>query len=321
MKAIVFKNYGSPDALEYIDVDKLKPKENEVLVKVHASCINSWDAELLSGKPFVNRVMFGLLKPKKINILGCDIAGVVEQVGRAVTQFKPGDDVYGDLSGSTWGGFAEYCCATENELTLKPISMTFAQAAAIPQAALLALQGLYLGQIESRRKVLINGAGGGVGTFAIQIAKSYGATVTGVDSAEKLDTIRSVGADHVIDFTQQDFTKNGQHYDLVFDVMARHPISDYKRALSPQGQYVMAGGDILLVYKMMFLKPWLSFSGNKKMSLLLHKPNQGLQSIQKFFEADKLMPVIDKSYPLSETAEAFRYFIDGHTKGKIIITI
>lgn len=318
---MIFRKYGSPDVLELREVDKPVPNDDEVLIKVHSSSINSWDWELLQGKPFVNRLMFGLLKPKKINILGCDIAGRIEAIGNMVTKFQIGDEVYGDVSGFTWGGFAEYCCAPENALTFKPTSMTFEQASAIPQAALLALQGLDIGRIHTRKKVLINGAGGGVGTFAIQIAKSYGATVTGVDSTEKLETMRSVGADHAIDYTQEDFTKNGQRYDLVFDVMARHSIADYKRALTPQGQYVMAGGDMLLVYQMLLLKPWLSITGNKKMNLLLHKPNQGLGSIQALFEAGKVTPIIDKCYPLVEGADAFQYFADGHAKGKIVINI
>lgn len=321
MKALVFKKYGSPDVLELREVDKPVPKDDQVLVKVSASSINSWDWELLQGKPFVNRLMFGLLKPKKINILGCDIAGRIDAIGNKVAKFQTGDEVYGDLSRSTWGGFAEYCCAPENALTLKPASMTFEQASAIPQAALLALQGLDKGLIHTREKVLINGAGGGVGTFAIQIAKCYGATVTGVDNTSKLELMRSLGADHVIDYTQEDFSKSGQRYDLIFDVMAHHSIFDYKRALTPQGQYVMAGGDMLLVYQMLLLKPWLSVTGNKKMNLLLHKPNEGLGSIQALFEAGKATPVIDKCYPLTAGFDAFQYFADGHAKGKIVINI
>ncbi len=199
--------------------------------------------------------------------------------------------------------------------------MTFKQASAIPQAALIALQSLNNGLIHTRKKVLINGAGGGVGTFAIQIAKSYGATVTGVDHTEKLEVMRCLGADHVIDYTQEDFSKNGQRYDLIFDVMAHHSIFDYKRALTTQGQYVMAGGDLLLVYKMLLLKPWLSIPGDKKMDLLLHKPNQGLGSIQALFEAGKVTPVVDKCYPLIDAADAFQYFAKGHAKGKVVIKI
>lgn len=321
MKAVTFKEYGSPDALELRDVEQPIPESDEVLVKVHASSINSWDWELLRGTPFPNRLMFGLLKPKKINILGCDVAGKVVAVGTDATKFQIGDEVFGDLSANHWGGFAEYCCAPEDALALKPHNMTFAQAAAIPQAALLALQGLEKGQIESGQRVLINGAGGGVGTFAIQIAKHYSAEVTGVDSPEKLEVMRSIGADHVIDYTQDDFTATGQRYDLIFDVMAHHPVFDYKRALTPQGRYIMAGGDMLLVYKLMLLKPWLSISGNQKMSLLLHKPNEGIEAINSLFEAGEVVPIIDKRFPLHDVAEALRYFGDGHVKGKVVITI
>jgi NADPH:quinone reductase-like Zn-dependent oxidoreductase len=230
MKALTFHKYGSHEALNLEEVEKPTPKDNEVLVKVKAASINSWDWELLQGKPFVNRMMFGLLKPKKINILGCDIAGRIEAVGKKVKQFKLGDEVFGDLSAGGWGGYAEYVCSRENELTLKPVSMTFEQAAAVPQAGLLALQGLRKGQLQLNKtnqeqinpaqKVLINGASGGSGTFAVQIAKSFGAEVTGVCSTKKMDFVRSLGADHVIDYAREDFTKNGQQYDLILDAQA-----------------------------------------------------------------------------------------------------
>jgi len=243
MKASVFTQYGSPDFIELKEVEKTMPKDNEVLVKVVAASINSWDWEILMGKPFVNRLMAGLLKPKRVKILGCDIAGRVEAVGKNVKLLQPGDEVFGDLSGCGWGGFADYVCPPENALALKPARMKFEQAAAVPQAALLALQGLRdKGQIQFGQKVLINGAGGGVGTFAVQMAKSFGAEVTGVDSTEKLDTMRSVGADQIIDYTLEDFTQNGQHYDLILDVAARHSIFDYQRSLSSRGNYVMVGG-------------------------------------------------------------------------------
>ena len=251
VKAIVFKEYGSPDVLELTELEKPTPKKNEVLVKVHAASVNSWDWELLRGSPFLNRLAFGLLRPKKINILGCDIAGHVEAVGKNVYQFKPGDTVFGDLSGYGWGGFAEYLCTPEHTLVLKPASITFVEAAAMPQAGLLALQGLIdKGQIKAEQKVLINGAGGGAGTFAVQIAKCIGANVTAVDSSTKLDKLGLLGADRVIDYKRVDFTQNGQHYDLILDMAAFHSISDYHRALSSYGIYVMVGGSMALLSKL-----------------------------------------------------------------------
>jgi len=321
MKAIVFTKYGPPDVLQLKEVEKPTPKDDEVLIKVHAASINSWDWELLRGKPFVNRLLFGLLKPK-IKILGADIAGRVEAVGRNVKQFQPGDGVFGDISGCGWGGFAEYVCASENALVLKPASMTFEEVAAVPQAAVLALQGLRdKGQIQPGQNVLINGAGGGAGTFAVQIAKSFGAEVTGVDSTRKLDMMRSIGADKVIDYTKEDFTKNKQRYDLILDFAAYHSIFDYKRALSPKGIYVMVGGSMAALFQAVFLGPLISMTGSKKMGILAHKPNKGLDFMKELFEAGKVVPVVDKRYPLSEVAEALRYFGKGHARGKVVITL
>jgi len=321
MKAIVYERYGSPDVLELKEVEKPVPKDNEILIKVYAASVNDWDWGLLRGKPFVNRLLFGLLKPK-IKILGVDIAGQVEAVGRNVKKFQPGDEVFGDLSGCGWGGFAEYVCALENALSLKPASITFEQAAAVPQAAVLALQGLRdKRQIQPGQKILINGAGGGAGTFAVQIAKSFGAEVTGVDSTSKLDMMRSIGADQVIDYTREDFTKNGQRYDLILDFAAYHSIFDYKRALSPKGIYVMVGGSSARIFQVMFLGPWISMTGSKKMGILMHKPNKDLAFMKELFEAGKVVPIIDRRYPLNETAEALRYFGEGHARGKVVITV
>jgi NADPH:quinone reductase-like Zn-dependent oxidoreductase len=320
MKAIVYTKYGPPDVLQLKEVAKPTPKDNEVLIKVHAASVNDWDWGLLRGKPFVNRLLFGLLKPR-IKILGVDIAGWVEAVGRNVKQFQPSDEVFGDISGSGWGGFAEYVCARENALALKPASMTFEEAAAMPQAALLALQSLRKGQIQPGQKVLINGAGGGAGTFAVQIARSFGAEVTGVDSTSKLDMVRSIGADHVIDYTQEDFTKSGQRYDLILDVVVYHSIFDYKRALSPRGIYVMVGGSTARIFQVMFLGPWISMTVSKKMGILMHKPNKDLAFMKELFEAGKVKPVIDRRYPLSEVAEALRYLEEGHNQGKVVITL
>jgi len=324
MKAIVCTKYGPPDFLKLKEVEKPTPKDNEVLVKVHAASVNSWDCDLVKGKPFVNRLMTGLLKPK-INIFGADIAGRIEAVGKNVKQFKPGDEVFGDLSPCGWGGFAEYVCARENVLALKPASMTFEEAAAVPQAGLLALQGLRdKVQIQKGQKVLINGAGGSAGTFAVQIAKLFGAEVTGVDSTSKLDMLRSIGADQVIDYTQEDFTKNEQVYDLILDVVTYRSIFDYKRALSPKGIYVMlGGGSWARVIQTMFLGPLISMTGSKKMHVLMYKPNkkEDVDFMKELLEAGKVKPVIDRRYPLSEVAEAFRYLGEGHFRGKVVITV
>ncbi len=321
MKAIVYEEYGPPEVLQLKEVGKPRTRDNEVLVKIHAASINDWDWGLLTGRPFMNRLFFGLLKPK-IKILGGDIAGQVEAVGRNVKQFQPGDEVFGDLSGCGFGGFAEYVSAPENALVLKPISMTFEEAAAIPQAALLALQGLrHKGQIQPGQKVLINGAGGGAGTYAVHIAKSFGAEVTGVDSTRKLDIMRSIGADYVIDYTQGDFTENGKTYDFILDFAAHHSIFDNKRALSSKGIYIMVGGASARILQVMFLGPLISMTTSKKMGILMHKPNKDLALMKNLFEAGKVKPVIDKRYRLSEVAEALRYFGEGRHRGKVVIVM
>ena len=322
MKAIVYEKYGSPDVLELKQVEIPVPKDNEVLIKVQAAAINSWDWDMLTGRPLAYRLLSGLLKPKKTNILGCDIAGRIEAVGRNIKQFHPGDDVFGDLCEGSWGGFAEYVCARENELALKPAAMTYEEAAATPQAGLLALQGLCdKREVKPGQSVLINGAGGGVGTFAIQMARSFGAEVTGVDSTAKLDMLRSLGADHVIDYTQEDFTRNGLCYDLILDVKTDRSIFDYRRALRPHGIYVTVGGRSARILQLVSLGSLLSMAGSKKLTLILHKPNKGLNILSKLVETGKVYPVIDRCFPLSETAEAFQYFGKGHFKGKIVITV
>ena len=323
MKAIVYERYGSPDVLELKEVEKPTPKDNEVLVKVHAASANAADWHIMRGEPFLVRLMVGgLLKPK-IKILGADIAGRVEAVGRNVKQFQPGDEVFGDISDCGWGGFAEYVCVSEDALVLKPASTTFEEAAAVPLAAVTALQGLRdKGQIQPGQKVLINGASGGVGTFAVQIAKSFGAEVTGVCSTSKLDMVRSIGADQVIDYTQEDFTKNGQRYDLILAANGYHSIWDYKRALRPKGIYVAAGGSMAQIFQAMLLGPWISMTGSKKMGNFITKPNKkDLVFIKELLEAGKVVPVIDRRYPLSEVAEALRYLEEGHARGKVVITM
>lgn len=319
MKAIVRRKYGSPGLLKLEEVQKPTPKDNEVLIKVHAASVNSSDWEFLTGKPLYTR-MWGLRKPK-YRILGSDIAGRVEAVGKNVKQFHPGDEVFGDIL-YRWGGFAEYVCAPEKELMLKQAGMTFEQAAAVPQAALVALQGLRdNGEIQPGQKILINGAGGGAGTFAVQIAKSFGAEVTGVDSTEKLDMMRSLGADRVIDYTQEDFTKNGQCYDLILDFVASHSIFDYRRALSPRGKYLMVGGSLAHIFQTLFLGSLISMTGTKKMGILAAKPNKDLAFMIELIASDKVVPVIDKRYSLSKVPEALRYLGEGHAKGKVVITV
>ncbi len=320
MKAIVYTKYGTPDVLELKEVDKPIPRDNEVLIRIHAASINDWDWGLLQGAPFINRLLNGLLKPRK-KILGSDIAGRIEAIGKNVEQFQPGDEVFGDLSGD-WGGFAEYVCARENALALKPAGMTFDEAAAIPQAAMLAVQGLRdKGQIQSGQKLLINGAGGGVGTFAVQIAKLYGVEVTGVDSSGKLDMLRSMGCDQVIDYEQEDFTKKGQCYDLILDAKTNRSIFDYTRVLNPKGIYVTVGGFMTRLFQAFFLGPLISMICKKKIRIVGLKPNKDLAYMNELFEAGKVKPVIDGPYKLSEVPEAIRYFGEGNHKGKVVITL
>ena len=322
MKAVVFHQYGLPDALHLEEVEKPTPEKDEVLIKVHAASVNDWDWGLLRGVPFINRLMAGFPKPNKIQILGCDIAGRVEAGGKNVTQFRPGDAVFGDISKCGFGGFAEYVCARENALTLKPASMTFEQAAALPQAAVLALTGLRdNGHIQPGQKVLINGASGGTGSYAVQMARLFDAEVTGVCRTGKLDFVRSLGADHVIDFTQEDFTKNGQHYDLILDLMSFHSIFDTRRSLSPKGIYVMVGGATAIVNQVLILGTLMSLFGSKKMGLLILQQNKDLDYLIELFETGKVIPAIDRCFPLSETAEALRYFGESHKKGKVVISL
>jgi len=320
MKAIVFTKYGTPDVLELKEIDKPIPKENEVLIKVYAVSVNDWDLGLLQGGDLINRLINGLFKPK-IKILGSDIAGRIEAVGKNVKKFQHGDEVYGDLSGS-WGGFAENVCARENKLTLKPSSMSFEEAAAIPQAAMLAIQGLRdKGQIQSGQKLLINGAGGGVGTFAVQIAKLYGVEVTGVDSSGKLDMMRSMGFDHVIDYKQEDFTKNGQHYDLILDVKMNRSIFDYTRVLNRNGIYVIIGGSMVRLLQALFLRTWISMISKKKICFVALKSNKDLDYMNELFETGKVKPVIDGHYMMDEVPKALRHFGEGVHKGKVVITV
>ncbi|KGE17430.1 NAD(P)-dependent alcohol dehydrogenase [Paenibacillus wynnii] len=322
MKAVVYTTYGSPDVLQLKEVKKPTPKDNEVLVKVHAVSANAADLHLLRADPFLTRLMSGLLKPKN-TILGSDIAGRIEAVGRNVKEFQAGDEVFGDISGCGWGGFAEYVSVPEHVLVLKPANRTFEQAAAVPMAAVTALQGIRdKGQIQAGQKVLINGASGGVGTFAVQIAKSFGAEVTAVCSTGKINMVRALGADHVIDYTQEDFTKNGQQYDLIIAANGYHSILEYKKSLNPTGIYVMTGGSMAQMFQAMLLGPWISMTGSKKMHNAMAKPNQkDLTFIKELLEAGTIVPVIDRKYPLCKVPEALRYLEEGHAIGKVIITV
>ena len=322
MKAIIYTHYGSPDVLQLEEVEKPAPRDDEVLIHVHAVSVNAGDLHLLRGEPFLLRLFSGLRKPKQ-KILGADVAGRIEAVGRNVKHFQPGDEVFGDLSRCGRGGFAEYVCARENALVLKPANLTFEQAAAVPVAGVTALQGLRgKGQIKPGQKVLVNGASGGVGTFAVQIAKALGAEVTGVCSTKNVDRVRSIGADDVIDYTQEDFTTNGQRYDLILAANGYHPLSAYKRALSPEGRYVMSGGSDAQMFQAILLGPWISMVGKHKMGNVLAAPDQrDLAFLGELLERGKVVPVIDRRYPLSEVAQAIRYLEEGHARGKVVITV
>jgi NADPH:quinone reductase-like Zn-dependent oxidoreductase len=319
MKAIVYEKYGSPDVLEVRDVKKPIPGDNEVLIKVHAASVNAYDWHFLTADIFLIRLMGGgLLKPKDTR-LGADIAGRVEAVDRNVKQFQPGDEVFGMVR----GGFAEYACAPENVLALKPVNLSFEEAAAVPMAAVTALQGLRdSGQIQAGQKVLINGASGGVGTFAVQIAKSFGAEVTAVCSTGNVEMARSIGADHIIDYTKEDFTKNGQQYDLILAANGYHSLSAYKRALTPKGIYVMAGGSMAQIFQAMLMGSWMSETGGKKMGGVSAKRSQkDLAFLKELVEAGKVVPVIDRRFPLSEAPDALRYLGKGHARGKVVIFV
>jgi NADPH:quinone reductase-like Zn-dependent oxidoreductase len=302
-------------------VAKPTPKTDEVLVRVHAASINDWDWGLLHGTPFLNRMLGGLFTPK-VQIIGGDIAGRVESVGAAVEAFQPGDEVYGDLCMSGFGAFAEYARAPETALAHKPAGMTFEQAAAIPQAGMLAVQGLIdVGRIQSGQKLLLNGAGGGVGTFALQMAKLYDVEVTVVDKPGKLDMLRAMGADHVIDYLEEDFTKAGRRYDLILDVKTNRSPFAYTRALTPNGTYVTVGGSTPRLLQALVLGPLLVRTCRKHVRIVGLKPNKDLAYMNELFEAGKLVPVIDGPYQLADVPEALRYFGTGDHQGKIIVTL
>lgn len=323
MKAYVFHKYGKPDVLKLEEFEKPTPKENEVLVKVQAASVNALDWHLLTADIFLVRLMGGgLLKPKNIR-LGADIAGQVEAVGKNVSQFKPGDAVFGDVAPWDGGSFAEYVCVPEKAFALKPAHLSFEQAAAVPVAGITALQGLRdRGRLQPGQQVLINGAAGGVGTFAIQIAKHLGAEVTAVCSTRNLEQARSLGAAHVIDYNREDFTKGDRQYDLIFAVNGYHPLSAYKRALKPEGRYIMAGGKFIQFLQGMLLGTGKSKTTGKIIGFVAAKASQkDLITLAGLLQEGRITAVIDKSYPFSQAPEAIRYLGTGHARAKVVISM
>ncbi len=325
MKAIVYHEYGSPDVLELKDIDKPRVKDNEVLVRVHAASVNRLDWHLMRGSPYISRLQAGLRKPKD-RVLGADVAGQVEAVGKHVTKFQPSDEVFGSVFGHGFGAFAEYVSVSDDLLELKPANLSFEQAAAVPVAALTALQGLRdHGRIEPGQTVLIIGASGGVGTFAVQIAKTFGAEVTGVCSTRNVEMVRSIGADRVLDYTRGDFTKGGERYDLILDCYATHPLSAIRRVLNPEGIYVGIGGPVgsaisLLagLVKQLVLSPFVS---QKFVTFIAKASKEDLTTMRDLIRAGEVTPVIDRRYGLSEAPEAIRYLEEGHARGKVVMTL
>jgi len=321
MKALVLTKYGSPNAFQINDIAKPTPKENEVLIKIHATTVNDYDWCLMRGKPYIYRLMFGITKPK-YPVPGMELAGVIEGVGENANLFSVGDAVYGDISDYGFGTFAEYICVNEKALTLKPSEMSFEEATSIPHAAMLALQGLVdIGNIQKQHKVLINGAGGGVGMLGLNIAKLYDAEVTGVDTGKKLEKMRAIGFDHVIDYKENDFTKNGQKYDLILDTKTSRSTFDYLRALSANGRYVTVGGHLNRLIEVLALKPLMSIFSKKSLHIVGLKPNKDLDYINTLYTDKKIQPVIDGPYELSEVPRLIQYFGEGNHTGKVVITL
>jgi NADPH:quinone reductase-like Zn-dependent oxidoreductase len=322
MKAVVYTRYGPPDVLKLAEREQPAPADDEVLVKVHAASVNAADWRMLMARPFLARLYNGLLRPKR-QVLGADVAGTVERVGKNVRRFTPGDAVFGDLMRHGWGGFAEYALAPENAFASKPAGLSFEEAAALPMAGVTALQGLRdAGGLRPGEKVLIHGASGGVGTFAVQLAKQLGAEVTGVCSTGKVDLVRSLGADHVIDYTREDFTEGGARWDLILAANGDHAIGDYQRALRPGGRYVMAGGSSRQMFEALLLGRAIFLGSDRRMAALSVTVNPNdLSQLAELVEAGKVKPVIDRRYPLREVPEAVRYVAEGHARGKVIIDV
>lgn len=319
MKAVICTKYGPPSLLELQEVQKPKPKENEVLVKIRASAINDYDWSMVRGRPFIYRLMFGLVKPKR-RIPGMELAGTIEAIGEKVTLFKPSDEVYGDISEHGFGSLAEYICIHEKALILKPEAMSFEQAASLSHASMLAYQGLIdLGEITPNLKILINGAGGGMGTFAFQIAKEYSAIITGVDTGNKLKTLEELGFDKVIDYKLEDLTKGTERYDLILDAKTNRATWHYLRVLKPDGKYISVGGKLRRLLQILLLKSVLYKTTGKKIYILPLKANKNLDQIHRLFAEGKIKPIIDGPYPLNKTAEALQRFGEGKHTGKVII--
>ncbi|MDR9416394.1 MAG: NAD(P)-dependent alcohol dehydrogenase [Gracilimonas sp.] len=321
MKAVILKEYGEPDRLKVGKVAKPVPNEDEVLVKVHSISINDWDWGLVRGKPYVIRLFFGLRKPA-INIPGVDVSGKIEAVGEKVSSFKKGDEIYCDLSDSGFGGFAEYVCIPENMLYKKPPNISFNEASALPHAGLLALQGLIKeGKVKSGQRILINGAGGGVGTLGIQILKSYGVEVTGVDSADKLDLMKSLGYDTVLDYRKVDFAKTGKKYDFILDAKSSRSVLGIARSLKKNGTYITVGGSMAKLFEIALFGALISLFTSKKLSVLIHQPNEGLQQLSELVEKGQIIPVIDGPYEFEEIPKLIQYLGEGKHYGKIVVDL
>lgn len=319
MKAILYTAYGPPDVLQLREVEKPSPQDNEVLIRVHASSVNALEWRRFTMPLLLARLMGKGLREPKDKAIGVDFAGRVEAVGAAVKRFQVGDEVYGLRRGA----FAEYVCAPAERLTLKPANLSFEAAAAVPLAALTALQAVRdNGKVQAGQKVLINGAGGGVGTFAVQLARHFGAEVTAVCGTRNQQVMRSLGAHDVIDYTRENFTKSGQRYDLIIAANGYHPVLDYRAALKPEGVCVVLGGAMAQVIQAMLAGPILSRLGGRKIRMMMAQPNpKDLEFLKALIEAGKIVPVIDRSYPLSDVAEAVRYLVHGHARGKVVITV
>jgi NADPH:quinone reductase-like Zn-dependent oxidoreductase len=319
MKAIYYDRYGSPDVLTLREVPTPVPKPNEVLVKVHAASINSWDWDMIRGEPWIVR-MWGLTGPRH-KIPGADIAGVVAQVGSSVTKFKIGDEVFGDLCECGWGGYSEFACAKENAVASKPKDISFEQAAALPQAGLMALQGIEKAGLVKGQKLLMNGAGGGVGTFVIQIAKTLGLEVTAVDTGVKLPALERLGADHVIDYRKTDFARDTHRYDVIIDVVANRSVFSYSRALNRYGQLIIVGGTMPVLFGTLIVGKMVSRNNGQRFGMLAYRVNDGLDKLIGMFRKGEVLPVIDSVFPLDRSADAFRHFASGTFLGKVLIKV
>lgn len=322
MKALMCNTYGSLDDIRISEAADPEPADNQVLVRVHATSVNYNTIAHVTGKPFLARMMGLGMGGPKYPIPGNDITGVVHSVGKKVTRFSPGDEVFADVSEHGWGAFAQFVCVPEDVLTPKPSTHSFAQAAAVPEAGLVALQALTdEGRLEKNEKVLICGASGGIGTFAVQIAKALGAEVTAVCSTRNADLIASLGADHIVDYTKEDFVGSGKRYDLILSTAGYRPLSDYRRVLQPAGTYVCTGGKMKQIFQAMLLGPFYSRKKGQRFSSFLVKPNENLGFMKELMECGKVNTVIDRCYPLAQAGEALKHYASGKAQGKVVITV